>query len=81
MASAARHGQRALEKVIVGEGDQAEALGTSGASGLFAPAQFFELTDAQKLSSQSLQRYDCGMKLADSEVFDGECAAFGVNPL
>jgi hypothetical protein len=64
----------AIEKVIVGEDAQAEELSTSAVSEQFAPADFFELTDAKKLSSKSFERYDSGVKLADSEASDGEYA-------
>jgi hypothetical protein len=64
----------AIEKVTVEEGDQAEELHTDGVSEQFAPAEFFELTDAQKLSSKSFERYPSGVKLADSEAFAGEYA-------
>jgi hypothetical protein len=41
---------------------------------MFAPAQFFELSDAQKLSSKSFERYDSGVKLVDSEALDANYA-------
>jgi hypothetical protein len=41
---------------------------------MFAPAQFFDLPDAQKLSSKSFERYDSGVRLVDSESFDGDYA-------
>jgi hypothetical protein len=64
----------AIEQVLAGEGSEAGPLTTSAVSELFAPAQFFELSDTQKLSSKSFERYDSGVKLVDSEAFDGDYA-------
>jgi hypothetical protein len=64
----------AIEQVTAGEGSQSEPLEASPVSELFAPAQFFELSDAQKLSSKSFERYVSGVKLVDSEEFAGEYA-------
>lgn len=63
-----------IEQVTVGEGSQREPLAASPVSELFAPGQFFELSDAQKLSSKSFERYGSGVKLVDSEEFAGEYA-------
>ena len=64
----------AIDGVSAGEGGQTEAFNTEPESELFAPAQFFDLTDAQKLSSKSFERYDGGVKLKDSEELEGEYA-------
>ena len=64
-------GQRfAIERVLAGEGSEAEPLATRGCDELFAPGQFFELSDAQKLSSKSFERYESGVKLVDSEALE-----------
>ena len=52
----------------------AEPLATGAVEELFAPAQFFELSDAQKLSSKSFERYESGVKLVDSESLDSDYA-------
>jgi len=64
----------AIETVRAGEGSAAEELSLDPVSELFAPAQFFELEDAQKLAGKSFERYPSGVKLADSESFSGEYA-------
>jgi len=64
----------AIERVLAGEGSSAEPLATDAVDELFAPAQFFELSDAQKLSSKSFERYDSGVKLVDSESLAGDYA-------
>jgi hypothetical protein len=64
----------AIEAVTAGEGAQVEVLGTSAVSEQFGPAEFFELTDAQKLASKSFERYQSGVKLVDSEAFDAQYA-------
>jgi hypothetical protein len=64
----------AIEQVTAGEGSEAGVLATGAVQELFAPAQFFELADAQKLASKSFERYDSGVRLVDSESFDGDYA-------
>ncbi|MCL4298420.1 MAG: hypothetical protein KJ077_21975 [Anaerolineae bacterium] len=65
----------AIEQVLAGAvDDNPEELTTNDVGELFAPAQFFEMSDAQKLSSQSFERYDSGVKLVDSEALDGDYA-------
>jgi hypothetical protein len=64
----------AIETVTAGEGSEIETLDTSPVSEQFAPAEFFELTDAQKLAGKSFERYPSGVKLTDSEAFTGEYA-------
>lgn len=63
-----------IDAVTLGEGNQAEKLNTSKVREQFAPAQFFEMTEAQKLSSKSFERFESGVKLVDSEVFNAEYA-------
>lgn len=65
----------AIEQVRVGEGEDTETLGTSDVQEQFAPAQFFELTDTEKLSSRSFERYDAGVRVTDSERLDAAYAA------
>ncbi|GJL65131.1 MAG: hypothetical protein NPIRA05_01020 [Nitrospirales bacterium] len=36
----------------------------------FAPAQFFHKSDEEKLSSQSFEQYDSGIRLSDTEAFE-----------
>jgi hypothetical protein len=63
-----------IEGVQAGEGSEAEELATGGVDELFAPGQYFELTDAQKLSSKSFERYESGVRLVDSERLEGDYA-------
>lgn len=56
-----------IEKVQVGEGAEAEFFDTTATKESFAPAQFFEKTDAQKLTSKSFERLESGVKLVQSE--------------
>ena len=37
----------------------------------FAPAQFFEMSDAEKLSSKSFERYDSGVRITASMLVPG----------
>jgi hypothetical protein len=64
----------AIEQVRAGEVGNTEVLATSDVREMFAPAQFFDLSDAQKLASKSFERYDSGVKLVDSEAFAGDYA-------
>lgn len=64
----------AIEQVVVGEGSEARTLTTSSESEMFAPAQFFEMTDTQKLSSKAFERYESGVRLVDSEALDADYA-------
>ncbi|MBX3082875.1 MAG: hypothetical protein KF716_14645 [Anaerolineae bacterium] len=66
--------QFAIQQVLAGEGSDAEALTTAATREMFAPAQFFELSDAEKLARKSFEQYDSGVRLIDSEAFDGEYA-------
>jgi hypothetical protein len=57
-----------IAKVTAGEGE-GEELSKSEVKEQFAPAQFFEMTDSQKLSSKrAFERYQSGVKLADEEL-------------
>jgi hypothetical protein len=38
----------------------------------FAPAQFFTLTDAEKLSRRSFERYDAGVRVTSTDGLDGD---------
>ena len=64
----------AIEEARVGEGGDSQTLGISSVNEMFAPAQFFDLAEAEKLSRKSFERYDSGVKLVDSESFDGDYA-------
>ena len=57
----------AIEIVRAGQGNAAEDLDAAAVQEQFAPAQFFDLSDSQKLSSKSFERYASGVKLVDSE--------------
>jgi hypothetical protein len=65
----------AIEQVRMGEAGDAETLSTSPVQEQFAPAQFFEKSDAEKLSSKSFERFDSGVRLNDSERLDATYAA------
>ncbi len=64
-----------IEQVWVGESGDTEMLGTANVQEHFAPAQFFEKSDAQKLSSKSFECYDGGVKLTASEAMNADYAA------
>ena len=49
-----------------------QQLATTPVTDLFAPAQFFDRTDAEKLSSPSFQPYGAGVRIADSERLDSD---------
>jgi hypothetical protein len=68
-----------IDQVWVGAADVAdpddkEVLKTSNTQEHFAPAQFFEKSDTQKLSSKSFERYDSGIKLTESEEMKADHA-------
>ncbi len=65
----------AIEKVQVGEGIDAEFFDATPIQESFAPAQYFEKTDAQKLSSPSFERLESGVKLAQSEKMHASYSA------
>jgi hypothetical protein len=44
-----------------------ETQNTADTEEFFAPAQFFEKTDSEKLSSKSFEKYDSGIKIISSE--------------
>lgn len=49
-------------------------LGINDIQEFFAPAQFFEMSDAEKLSRKSFERYNSGVKLTDFEALSGDYA-------
>lgn len=55
-------------------GGSREDLNTSDVKEYFAPAQFFERTNSQKLSSKSYEKYINGVKLVGTEEFDSDYA-------
>ena len=62
-----------IEKVFVGS--DAEEFETTTLQESFAPAQFFEKTDAEKLSSKSFERFESGVNLVQSEKFSANYTA------
>ena len=38
----------------------------------FAPAQFIDMTDAQKLSSQSFERYEAGVQVGGGDAVNAD---------
>ena len=62
----------AIQQVFAGEGTESEALATGAVREMFAPAQFFELSDTEKLARKSFEKYDSGVTLIDSAVFDAD---------
>jgi hypothetical protein len=57
----------AIEQVQVGSSDNIELFDTTNIKESFAPAQFFEKSDTQKLASKSFEHYDSGVKLSQTE--------------
>ena len=49
-----------------------DPLGTTAVEEYFAPAQFFDRSDAEKLSSKSFERYPSGIRIAESEQLDSD---------
>lgn len=47
---------------------QGTALATEEVREQFAPAQFFDLTDTERVSSKSFERYEAGVKAGEREV-------------
>ena len=66
--------QFAIQQVTAGEGAEAEPMTTAATREMFAPAQFFELSDAEKLARKSFEKYDSGITLTDSQAFEGDYA-------
>jgi hypothetical protein len=65
-----------IEQVqVVAKPGETETLSTTNVKEQFAPAQFFEMPDAQKLSRKSFEQYDSGIKVTDSEELDAIYAA------
>ena len=65
----------AIERVSVGEPGETETPATSDVQEQFAPAHFFEITEAEKLSRKSFERYDAGLRVTDSEQLEAAYAA------
>ena len=59
-----------FEITAVGAGQPGNelALDPKPVKEFFAPAQFFERSDAQKLSSKSFEKYDAGVRISGSEA-------------
>lgn len=57
----------AIEKLRIGPSDDSEDFDIIFTQESFAPAQFFEKSDAQKLASKSFERYDSGVELGQTE--------------
>jgi hypothetical protein len=56
-----------IEQVRVGPLGETELIDTGIVKESFAPAQFFEKTDEEKLASKSFERYESGVSLAQAE--------------
>ena len=65
----------AIEQVRVGPPNDREDLASANVKEQFAPAQFFEMSDAQKLSAKSFEQYDAGVKITESEELAADYAA------
>jgi hypothetical protein len=63
-----------IQGVSIGVGGDAQSQAISSVSEMFAPAQFFELADTEKLARKSFEHYESGVKLIASEAFDGDYA-------
>jgi hypothetical protein len=64
-----------IQQVTVGQPEDTEALGTVVASEDFAPAQFFDRSDTEKLTSKSFEKYDAGVRIQASEELKSDYAA------
>jgi hypothetical protein len=64
----------AVESVRAGQGSAAETLATEPVQEQFAPAQFFDMSDAQKLASRSFERQAGGVRLSDTARLASDCA-------
>lgn len=47
-------------------------LGTTPVKESFAPAQFFDISDSEKLSRKSFEKYDGGIRIAESEELESD---------
>ena len=65
----------AIEQVEIGATGDMETLEAADVEEFFAPAQFFERSDAEKLSGKSFERYDAGVRLSGMDVLDADYAA------
>ena len=52
-----------------------EPLESTAIKEQFAPAQYFERSDTEKLSSKSFEKYDAGVQLSETEKMDANYAA------
>ncbi|MET8307870.1 DUF6603 domain-containing protein [Micromonospora sp. NPDC005173] len=64
-----------IQEVTVGPAGDAASLETAVASEDFAPAQFFERSDTQKLTGKSFEKYDAGVRIQASEELKSDYAA------
>ena len=65
----------AIEQVQIGAIGDMETLEAADLEEFFAPAQFFERSDTEKLSGKSFERYDAGVRLSGMDVLDTDYAA------
>lgn len=64
-----------IRGVTAGDGTAAVPLQTRTVSEQFAPAQFLDLADTDKLSAKAFENYDSGVLITDSETLrSGRCA-------
>lgn len=64
-----------IQQVTVGQAGATEPLTTSVIREDFAPAQFFERSDTEKLTGKSFEKYDAGVRIRASEELKSEYAA------
>ncbi len=64
-----------IQQVTVGPPGDTEALGTTVAKEDFAPAQFFERSDTEKLTCKSFEKYEAGIRIQASEELKSDYAA------
>ena len=57
-----------IESVTAGQGVSAVRLETRDVSEQFAPAQYLDMKDADRLSSKSFEEYDGGVKVVETET-------------
>jgi hypothetical protein len=57
----------AIQGVVAGQGSNLHSLDTAAAQDDFAPAQFFNLSDTDKLSGKSFEKYSAGVTIQASE--------------
>jgi hypothetical protein len=64
-----------IEQMDQGIPQEPEPLESIAIKEQFAPAQFFERSDTEKLSSKSFEKYDAGVQLSETEKMDLSYAA------